>query len=148
MIAIGADHGGFKLKEEVKKYLDENGIEYKDFGTYSEERAEYPLIARDVSKAVQSKEFDKGILVCRSGYGMSLVANKFKGIRSVPAFDESAAKFSRMHNDSNILAFGADYITTSKAIQILRIWLATEFEGGRHAERLKLIEEIENKNMK
>ena len=148
MIAIGADHGGYKLKEEIKKYLDEKEIPYKDFGTYSEERAEYPIIAGLVSEAVQSKECDKGILICRSGYGMSMVANKFKGIRSVPAFDESAAKFSRMHNNSNILTLGADYITVSKAIQILRIWLATEFEGGRHAERLKLIEEIENKNMK
>lgn len=148
MIAIGADHGGYKLKEEIKKYFDEQGIEYKDFGTYSEERVDYPDIAKEVSKAVQSKKCDRGILICRSGYGMSMVANKFKGIRSAPCFEETAAKFSRMHNDSNMLALGADYVTTSKAIQIVRVWIATEFEGGRHRDRLALIEEIEKENMK
>ena len=148
MIAIGADHGGYKLKEEIKKYLEEKGIEYKDFGTNSELRADYPIIAKKVAECVQEKEADFGILICRTGYGMAIVANKFKGIRCVPCFEETAAKFSRMHNDSNILALGADYMTVSKAIQILRIWLATEFEGGRHEERLKLIEEIENENMK
>ena len=148
MIAIGADHGGYKLKEEIKKYFDEQGIEYKDFGTYSEERVDYPDIAKEVSKAVQSKKCDKGILICRSGYGMSMVANKFKGIRSAPCFEETAAKFSRMHNDSNMLALGADYVTTSKAIQIVRVWIATEFEGGRHSDRRAVIEEIEKENMK
>ena len=148
MIAIGADHGGYKLKEEIKKYLDEKDIKYKDFGTYSEERAEYPQVAKEVSKAVQSKLFEKGILICRSGYGMSMVANKFKGIRCAPCFEETAAKFSRMHNDTNVLALGADYVNVSTAIQIVRMWLATEFEGGRHAERLELIAEIENENMK
>ena len=148
MIIIGSDHGGYKLKEEIKKYFDEQGIEYKDFGTYSEERVDYPDIAKEVSKAVQSKKCDRGILICRSGYGMSMVANKFKGIRSAPCFEETAAKFSRMHNDSNMLALGADYVTTSKAIQIVRVWIATEFEGGRHSDRLALIEEIEKENMK
>ena len=148
MIAIGSDHGGYKLKEEIKKYFDETGIEYKDFGTYSEERADYPLVAKDVSKAVQCKECDRGILICRSGYGMAMVANKFKGIRSAPCFVEQAAKFSRMHNDSNVLALGADYITVGEAINIVRTWIATEFEGGRHQERLNLIAEIENENMK
>ena len=148
MIAIGADHGGYKLKEEVKRYLEEKGIEVKDFGTYSEERVDYPDIAKEVSKAVQSKECEKGILICRSGYGMSMVANKFKGVRSAPCFEEIAAKFSRMHNDANVLALGADYVTTSQAIQIVRVWIATEFEGGRHCGRLEIIEEIERENMK
>ena len=148
MIAIGSDHGGFKLKEEIKKYFDETGIEYKDFGSYSEDRVDYPLIAKDVSKAVQKKECDRGILICRSGYGMAMVANKFKGIRSAPCFGEQAAKFSRMHNDSNVLALGADYITTGEAINIVRTWIATEFEGGRHQERLNLVAEIESENMK
>lgn len=148
MIAIGSDHGGYKLKEEIKRYLDEKDIEYKDYGCYSEERVDYPDIAKDVSKAVQNKECEKGILICRSGYGMSMVANKFKGIRSAPCFNEQAAKFSRMHNDSNVLALGADYITVNEAINILRIWIATEFEGGRHAERLAIIDEIESENMK
>ena len=148
MIAIGADHGGFKLKEEIKKYLDEKEIPYKDFGTYSEERVDYPDIAKEVSKAVQSNKCDKGILICRSGYGMAMVANKFKGIRSAPCFVEEAAKYSRMHNNTNVLALGADYVTVNQAICILRIWLATEFEGGRHQERLDLVAEIENENMK
>lgn len=148
MIAIGADHGGYKLKEEIKKFLDEKGIEYKDCGAYSEERVDYPNVAKDVAQAVQKKEAEKGILICRSGYGMCMVANKFKGIRSAPCFCEEAAKFSRMHNDSNVLALGADYVTTNQAICILRIWLATEFEGGRHQERLDIIEKIERENMK
>ena len=148
MIAIGSDHGGYKLKEEIKKYLDEKEIKYKDFGTMSEESIDYPNIAKAVSKAVQSKECDKGILICRSGIGMSICANKFKGIRCTPCYTEETAKYSRLHNNTNILALGADYVTTSEAIRILRMWIATEFEGGRHEERLKLIEEIENENMR
>lgn len=148
MIAIGSDHGGYKLKEEIKKYLKEKEIEYKDFGTMNEENIDYPNIATEVAKSVQSKECEKGILICRSGIGMSICANKFKGIRCTPCYKEETAKFSRMHNDSNILALGADYVTTNEAICILRIWLVTEFEGGRHEERLKLIEKIENENMK
>ena len=148
MIAIGSDHGGYKLKEEIKKYLDEKSIKYKDFGCMNEERVDYPDIAKEVSKAVQSQKCDRGILICRSGYGMAMVANKFKGIRSAPCFCEEAAKFSRMHNDTNVLALGADYITTGEAIAIVRMWIATEFEGGRHKERLDLVAEIENENMK
>ena len=148
MIAIGCDHGGYKLKEELKKYMDEKNIEYRDCGTMSEESIDYQNIAKKVAKSVQSKECEKGILICRSGIGMSICANKFKGIRCTPCYKEETAKYARMHNDSNILALGADYITTNEAICIFRMWLATEFEGGRHEERLKLIEEIENENMK
>ena len=132
----------------IKKYLDEKEIEYKDCGTYSEQSVDYPDIAKDVAKRVQSKECDSGILICRSGIGMSIVANKFKGIRCAKCENEEEAKFSKMHNDSNILALGADYITTSTAICVVRAWIATPFEGGRHAERIKLIEEIEKENMK
>lgn len=148
MIAIGSDHGGYKLKEELKKYLDEKQIEYIDVGCYSEDKVDYPDLAKAVCKQVQDKKADKGILICRSGYGMAIVANKFKGIRSAPVTDEETAKFSRMHNDTNVLALGADYMSVNQAICILRMWLATPFEGGRHLERLKLIEEIENENMK
>ena len=148
MIAIGCDHGGYKLKEELKKYMDEKNIEYRDCGTMSEESIDYPNIAKKVAKSVQSKECEKGILICRSGIGMSMCANKYKGIRCAVCYKEETAKYARMHNDSNILALGADYITTNEAICIFRMWLATEFEGGRHEERLKLIEEIENENMK
>ncbi len=148
MIAIGSDHGGYKLKEEIKKYLDEKDIEYKDFGTYSEESVDYPEIAKAVAKSIQSKETEKGILICRSGIGMSIVANKYKGIRCTPCYNEEIAKYSRMHNNSNLLALGADYISTNEAICIVRMYLATEYEGGRHDARLKMIEQIENENMK
>ncbi len=148
MIAIGSDHGGYKLKEEIKKYLDEKDIKYKDFGCMNEERVEYPNIAKEVAKEVQSRKYESGILICRSGMGMSIVANKFKGIRCTPCYNEYTAKYSRLHNNSNILAIGADDVSTNEAICILRMWLATEFEGGRHEERLKIIEEIENENMK
>ena len=148
MIAIGSDHGGYNLKEEIKRYLEEKEIEYKDLGCISEESIDYPNIAEEVAKEVQSKRCDKGILICRSGIGMSICANKFKGIRCALCHNDQIAKFSRMHNDSNMLALGADYITTSEAIRIIRMWIATDFEGGRHEERLKLIEKIENENMK
>ena len=147
-IAIGADHGGYKLKEEIKKYLAEKEIEFKDFGTDSEERADYPVIAEAVSKSIQSKECDFGILVCRTGFGMAMVANKYKGIRAVPCYNEETTKYARMHNNMNVVALGADQITTNEAICILRMALATEFEGGRHQERLDMIAEIEKENMK
>lgn len=148
MIAIGSDHGGYKLKEEIKKYLEEKEIEYTDCGTFNEESVDYPEIAKAIALEVQEKQCNQGIIICRSGIGMSIVANKFKGIRCAKCNDEEEVKFSRMHNDSNVLALGADYIDTNKAIRMVRIWLATEFEGGRHEERVKIIEEIENENMK
>ncbi len=148
MIAIGSDHGGYKLKEEIKKFLEEKEIEYIDCGTFNEESVDYPEIAKTVALEVQNGQSDKGIIICRSGIGMSIVANKFKGIRCAKCNDEQEAQFARMHNDSNVLALGADYIDISKAIRIVRTWIATEFAGGRHQERLKIIEEIENENMK
>lgn len=148
MIAIGSDHGGYRLKEEIKKYLDEKEIEYKDYGCMNEESVDYPNIAKEVAKAVQSKECETGILICRSGLGMSIVANKFKGIRCAPCHNEYTAKYAKLHNNSNILAIGADDVTVNEAICILRMWIATEFEGGRHQERLDLISKIENENMK
>jgi ribose 5-phosphate isomerase B len=148
MIAIGSDHGGFKLKEEIKKYLEEKDIEYKDLGCQSEERVDYPNIARDVAKEIQLKNCDRGILICRSGIGMSVVANKFKGIICTSCYNERMAKYARMHNNSNILALGADELSTNEAICILRMWIATSFEGGRHQERIEIIKEIENENMK
>lgn len=148
MIAIGCDHGGYKLKEEIKKYFEEKEILYKDMGCISEERVDYPNIAKEVAKQVQSKECEKGILICRSGIGMSMVANKFKGVRCALCHNEFTAKFSRLHNDANVLAMGADDVTVNEAICMIRMWLATEFEGGRHEERLKIIKEIENENMK
>ena len=148
MIAIGSDHGGFKLKEEIKKYLEEKQISYKDVGCMNEERVDYPNIAKQVAKEVQSQKCEKGILICRSGIGMSIVANKFKGIRCTPCHNEYTAKFAKLHNNGNVLSIGADDVTVNEAICMIRIWLATEFEGGRHEERIKIIEEIENENMK
>lgn len=148
MIAIGSDHGGYELKEELKKVLKERGLEYKDYGAFSTDRVDYPIIAKEVSKAVQTKECERGILICRSGYGMAMVANKFKGIRSAPCFCTRAAEFSRLHNNTNVLSLGADYVTVEEAKEILKTWLNTEFEGGRHQERLDLVSEIENENMK
>ena len=148
MIAIGSDHGGYKIKEEIKKYLEEKEIEYTDCGTFNEESVDYPEIAQAVALEVQNGQAEKGIIICRSGIGMSIVANKFKGIRCAKCNDEEEAKFSRMHNDANILALGADYIDINKAIRIVRTWIATEFDGGRHELRLNIIEEIEDENMK
>ena len=148
MIAIGSDHGGYKLKEEIKKYFDEKEIQYKDFGTDSEERTDYPIYAEKVAKAVQSKECDCGILLCRSGYGMTVTANKFKGIRAASIYSEESAKFAKSDDDINVITLGGDYLKTSDAICIIRNWLGTEFKGGRYEERIKMLEEIENKNMK
>ena len=148
MIAIGSDHGGYELKEELKRVLEEKGLEYKDCGAYSTDRVDYPIVAKEVSKSVAEKVCEKGILICRSGYGMAMVANKFKGVRSAPCFCTRAAQFSRLHNDSNVLSLGADYVTVEEAKEILITWLETEFEGGRHQERLDLVADIENENMK
>lgn len=148
MIAIGSDHGGYQLKEEIKKYLEEKQISYKDMGCMSEERVDYPNIAKEVAKQVQAKKCEKGILICRSGIGMSIVANKFKGIRCTPCHNEYTAKFARLHNNGNILAIGADDVSVNEAICMIRMWLATEFEGGRHEERIKIIDKIEDENMK
>lgn len=148
MIAIGSDHGGYKLKEEIKKYFDEKGIEYRDFGTDSEERTDYPIYAKKVAQAVQSKECEGGILLCRSGYGMTVVANKFKGIRAASISNEEAAKFAKSDDDINVITLGGDYLTINEAICIIRNWLATEFKGGRYAERLEMINDIESQNMK
>lgn len=147
-IVIGADHGGYKLKEEVKKYLDEKEIEYIDKGTFSEESLDYPEIAKEVAKEVSNKKADVGILICRSGIGMAMCANKFKDVRCAPCYEEQTAKFARMHNNANMLALGADYVSVNEAICIVRQFLATEFEGGRHVARVNLISEIEKENMK
>lgn len=148
MIAIGADHGGYKLKEEIKKYFEERQIKYKDFGTYDEERTDYPIYAKKVAEAIQDNQCDVGILVCRSGYGMTVAANKFKGIRAAAILNEESAKFAKADDDINVITLGGDYLSTNQAICIIRNWLATEFKGGRYEERLKMIEEIEKNNMK
>ena len=148
MIAIGSDHRGYALKEEIKKYLDEIGIEYKDFGCDSEEMTDYPIYAKSVAESVQKNEAEKGILICGTGAGMTIVANKFKGIRCVDCWNEEIAKLSKAHNNANIIALPGRYLNISEAIVMLRTWLATEFMESRHSDRLQMIEDIENKNMK
>ena len=148
MIAIGCDHGGYKLKEEIKKYLEEIGIEYKDFGTNSDERTDFPIYAKEVAVAVQRKECDSGILICRTGFGMSIVANKFKGIRCAACYNEETVKQAKEHSNINVLAIPADYANSSLAIRMIRIWIASEFLGGKYGERLEMINEIECENMK
>lgn len=148
MIALGNDHGGYKLKEEIKKYLDEKEIEYKDFGAYSEERTDYPIYAKKVAEAITKGECDSGILCCRSGHGVAIVANKYRGIRAANIHSEEEAKFAKADDNINVLTLGGDYITVNEAICIIRTWLATEFKQGRYQERIQMIEEIEKENMK
>ena len=148
MIALGADHGGFKLKEEIKKYLNETGIEYKDYGTYNEDRTDYPIYAKKVAEAIQKGECSQGILICRSGYGMTVVANKFKGIRAASIFNAESAKFAKADDNINVITLGGDYLSTDDAINIIRNWIASEFKGGKYEERLKMVEKIEEDNMK
>lgn len=144
-VAIGADHGGFSLKEDIKAFLDEEGIEYKDFGTYSQESVDYPDIALPVAQAVANQEFDRGILICGTGIGIGIAANKVAGIRAALAHDTFSAHASREHNDANILTMGERVIGPGLAKDIVKIWLHTEFEGGRHQRRVDKIMAIENK---
>ena len=129
MIAIGADHGGFELKEAVKKHLEERKIEYKDFGTYSGEAVDYPVIAKSVGEAVAKGEFECGILVCGTGIGMSIAANKVKGIRAACCSDTFSARFTKMHNNTNILCFGGRVIGAGLAIDVVDAYLDASFEG-------------------
>ncbi len=144
MIAIGADHGGFDLKEQVKKHLEERNIEYKDFGTFSGEAVDYPVIAKTVGQAVAKGEADCGILVCGTGIGMSIAANKVKGIRAACCSDTFSARFTKMHNNTNILCFGGKVIGAGLALDIVDAYLDAEFEGGRHEKRVNMIMDIEN----
>ena len=148
MIALGADHGGVKVKEEIKKFFEEKNIEYVDYGTYDEERTDYPIYAEKVAKAVQKGECDCGILLCRSGAGMTIVANKFNGIRCALGFNEESAKAAKADDNVNILAIPSDYMTVSKVVVIVREWLATEFKNGRYMVRIQMIENIEKNEMK
>ena len=148
MIAIGSDHGGYKLKEEIKKYLEEIKIECKDFGTDSEERTDYPIYAEKVAKSIQKKECDKGILLCKSGCGMAIVANKFKGIRAGLVINENEAKFAKADDDINVITISGNNTSIEEAIKIIRMWLGTEFKGGRYQERIEMINKIEKENMK
>ncbi|MCD7779505.1 MAG: ribose 5-phosphate isomerase B [Candidatus Gastranaerophilales bacterium] len=140
-IIIGSDHAGYKLKEKIKKFLSEEGYDIYDTGIYSEEPADYPLIAKETAVKVANSQFDKGILICGTGIGMCIAANKIKGIRAVVCSDTTSAKLSRLHNNANILCFGERIIGSYLAQDICKIWLETDFEGGRHIKRINLIED-------
>ena len=142
-IAIGSDHVGYPLKHEIKKYLTELGYTYQDFGTHATERTDYPLFAKDVTSAVTSSQADLGILICGTGVGMSITANKVKGIRAVVCSEPYSAMLSRQHNNTNVLALGSRVIGPELARMIVKAWLEAEFEGGRHASRLEIISQIE-----
>ena len=139
-IAIGCDHVGFELKTHIIEHLQSKGYGIKDFGTHSTERTDYPLFAKAVADAVTKGECEKGILVCGTGVGISIAANKVKGVRAVVCSEPYSALLSRAHNDTNILAIGARVVGRDLALMITDIWLGGEFEGGRHKIRVDMIE--------
>jgi ribose 5-phosphate isomerase B len=142
-VALGADHGGVNLKEEIKKYLDTVGVGYEDFGCNCTDSVDYPDYALPVAEKVASGEFDRGILICGTGIGMTIAANKVNGIRCALVHDCFSAKATREHNDSNILAMGERVIGPGLALEIVKIWLGTEFTGGRHQRRLDKVKRLE-----
>lgn len=144
-VAIASDHGGIHIREEIKKLLEELQIPYEDFGCECEVSVDYPDYALPVAEKVASGEFDRGILICGTGIGMSIAANKVKGIRCALVHDVFSAKSTRQHNDSNVLAMGERVIGAGLAREIAKTWLTTEYEGGRHAKRISKITDYEQK---
>ncbi len=138
MIAIGADHAGVFMKNDLKKFIEDMGYEVKDFGTFTDESCDYPVYAKAVSEAVAKGDFEKGILVCGTGIGMSMAANKVKGIRAAVCTDPKSTEFTRRHNDANVLCLGARIIDEETAENLVRIFLTTEFEGGKHLKRISM----------
>lgn len=146
MIALACDHGGFKLKQEIIKELTSRGLEFKDYGTYNEDSCDYPEFGEKAAVAVASGECEKGIIVCGTGIGISIAANKVNGVRCALCSDCFSAEMTRRHNDANILALGERVLGTGLALKICNTFLDTEFEGGRHARRVEKIMEIEARN--
>ena len=144
MIALGCDHGGFNLITAIKKYLDEKGIEYKEFGTFSEDSVDYPIYAYKVAKAVTSGECQLGILCCGTGIGISMAANKVKGVRAAVVNNAFGAEMTRRHNHANILCMGGRVMSEEEAVKYTDIFLNTPEEGGRHDKRVAMLTEIEN----
>lgn len=142
-LLIASDHAGFRLKEKIRGFLEQKGLKVKDLGAYSEERCDYPFYAARLAKMVSSREYKRGILICKSGIGNSIVANKFPGVRAGLCHNLKSAKLSREHNDSNVLVMGSAFVKTELAKKMALAWLKTEFAGGRHAKRVNLINKIE-----
>jgi ribose 5-phosphate isomerase B len=147
-IALGSDHAGFELKEDLRAYLAELKIEALDLGTYSEDSVDYPDVAVKVAEKVARGEVERGLLICGTGIGMSIVANRFAGVRAALCHDLYTARISREHNDANILALGGRLIGKGLAREILKVWLETEFQGGRHERRIRKIAALEGKTGK
>ena len=143
MIALGSDHGGFALKQELMKHLEARGLEYKDYGTYSDASCDYPVYGKAVAHAVASGECERGIIICGTGIGISITANKVKGIRCALCSDSLSAEMTRRHNDANIIAMGAGIVGPNLAKRMVEVFLNTEFEGGRHARRVGLLDTIQ-----
>ena len=148
MIALGCDHGGYELKQEIIKYLEEHNLEYTDFGCDSLESTDYPIYAKRVAIAVQSGDCDKGILICGTGIGISVAANKVPGVIAAVCSEPYSAKLTKQHNNANIIAFGARVVGVELAKMILDEFFGAEFEGGRHVNRINKITEIEKKYSK
>lgn len=142
-VAIGSDHAGFELKEKIKAALSDQGYEVVDFGAESTDSVDYPLIAKKLALSVTKKDPEKGILVCGTGIGMAIAANKVKGIIAANCHNSYTAKMSRMHNNSNVLAIGGRIIDHEEAKDVVKVWLETEFEGGRHQRRVQEIKDLE-----
>ncbi len=145
-IALGSDHAGYELKQQIKKILDELKLDYKDFGTEDENSCDYSDYAINVSEAVGKKEYDRGILVCGTGIGMSIAANKVSGVRAALVENLYSAKMTREHNDSNVLCLGGRVIGPVIAEEIVKLWLGTDFIGGKHNRRIGKIMDYENLN--
>ena len=143
MIAIGCDHGGYLLKQDILIWLEEHDYEFEDFGCYNTESVDYPVYAEKVARAVASGACDKGIVICTTGIGVSMAANKVKGIRCALCGDPLSAEMTRRHNDANMLAMGAGIVGPNLAERIVEVFLNTAFEGGRHARRVALMDAIE-----
>ena len=143
-IALGADHAGYQLKDSLKRLLDELGVAYEDFGTNTGQSVDYPDFARMVAEGVAGGRFDRGILVCGTGVGMAIAANKVDGVRSAAITDTDTAKLSREHNDLNVLTLGARMLPESRAREIVKTFLQTPFDGGRHSNRVQKIHAIES----
>jgi len=143
-VVLSSDHRGYQLKDSLKKFLEERKIEFLDVGTFSADSVDYPDFAMLAAEKVSHGDYDRGILICGSGIGMCIVANKFPGVRAAVCHDVSAAEMSRKHNDSNMLGLGADVINEELARKILHVWLETKFEGGRHLRRIQKISDIES----
>ena len=146
-VALGCDHGGFVLKAKVVETLQKLGAEVVDFGTNNEESVDYPVYAEKVAHAVADTVCELGVLLCGTGIGMSIAANKVKGIRAAVLSDTFSAKATRQHNNSNILCLGGRVVTPEEAAKLVTVWYTTEYEGGRHQKRVDMITEIENKNL-